>query len=190
MYWDLFFSFFKIGFVSFGGGYAMIPLIEFEVQSNNWLTAQQLTDAIAIAGMSPGPIATNSTVFVGFQVAGIPGAIVSAFAVSLPSLLIVVLIALFMNRMKSDNSLMDSAFYGLRPVIAALIMYAAINFAVQNDIIQGMSLVSVDWISILFVFIALGMLLFTRISPVMVILVRVGWCDSLLLINFVLLHQL
>lgn len=169
MYWNLFLSFFKIGLVSFGGGYAMLPLIEYEVKSNNWLTTKQLTDAIAIAGMSPGPIATNSAVFVGYHVGGILGAIVSTIAISLPSLIIVVLIALFVSRMKSDHSIMNHVFYGLRPVITALIVYAAINFAIQNNIINGLSLAAVDWISILFVCMALALLLFTRLSPVFII---------------------
>ncbi|MBP2076033.1 chromate transporter [Oceanobacillus polygoni] len=169
MYWNLFLTFFRIGLVSFGGGYAMLPLIEYEVKSNNWLTTQQLTDAIAIAGMSPGPIATNSAVFVGYNVGGILGAIISAIAISFPSLIIVVLIALFVSKVKSNHSIISYVFYGLRPVITALIVYAAINFAIQNNIIQGISLIDVDWISIVFVFIALAMLLFTKLSPVIII---------------------
>jgi len=170
VYWDLFIVFLKIGFVSFGGGYAMIPLIEYEVQSHSWLSTQQLTDAIAIAGMSPGPIATNSAVFVGYHVGGVPGAMIAALGVSLPSLLIVVLIGVFMKKMSKNNSIMDYAFYGLRPVITALILYAAFNFAIQNGIIDGMTFANANWTGILFVFIALGLLLFTKISPVMIIL--------------------
>jgi len=171
VYWDLFIVFLKVGFVSFGGGYAMIPLMEYEVQSHNWMTTQQFTDGIAIAGMSPGPIATNSAVFVGYHVEGIFGAAIAAFAVSLPSLLIVVLIGLFMKKMNKNNTtIMDYAFYGLRPVITALILYAAFNFAIQNGIIDGLNFANTDWIGILFVFTALGLLLFTKISPVMIIL--------------------
>lgn len=170
VYLDLFLVFLKVGFVSFGGGYAMIPLIEYEVQSHNWLTTQQFTDAIAIAGMSPGPIATNSAIFVGYNVGGVLGAIVAAMAVTLPSLFIVVMVGLFMNKMSKGQAIIDYAFYGLRPVITALILYAAFNFAVQNGIIDGITLVNADWLSILFVFAALSLLLFTKISPVLIIL--------------------
>src|SRR5690625_4764522 len=170
MYLDLFLSFLKIGFVSFGGGYAMIPVIEYEVQAHHWLTTQEFTDAVAIAGMSPGPIATNSAVFVGYKVGGMLGATISAIAVSIPSLIIVVIISIFMYKMK-DQSLMDYAFYGLRPVITGLIAYAAIKFAIQNDIIGGLQgFMNFDWIGILFVLAGLGLILFTRINPVMVIL--------------------
>lgn len=169
-YWDLFIVFLKIGFVSFGGGYAMIPLIEYEVAEHGWMTTQQFTDAVAIAGMSPGPIATNSAVFVGYHVAGVFGAVIATVAVSVPSLLIVILIGIFMARMNKEHSLMNQAFIGLRPVITALIAYAAVNFAIQNGMIDGVSLGGIDWISLLFTVVALGLLLFTKVSPVLVIL--------------------
>ncbi|HLQ96076.1 chromate transporter [Virgibacillus alimentarius] len=169
MYWNLFVSFLKIGFISFGGGYAMIPVIEYEVRAHQWLSTQEFTDVVAIAGMSPGPIATNSAVFVGYKVGGMLGAAISAVAVSLPSLLIVVLLSLFMYKMKKRN-FMDDAFYGLRPVITGLIAYAAIHFAMQNDMIGTSKLLGFEWIGILFVIAGLGLLLFTKINPVMVIL--------------------
>ena len=168
LYWNLFSSFLKIGFVSFGGGYAMIPVIEYEVRSHHWLSIQEFTDAVAIAGMSPGPIATNSAIFVGYKVGGILGATISAFAVSLPSLLIVILISVFMYKMKQQN-VMDYVFYGLRPVITGLIAYAAIKFAIQNDIISTSHWLAFDWIGILFVGGGLGLILFTKINPVIII---------------------
>ncbi len=169
MYWSLFLSFLKIGFVSFGGGYAMIPVIEYEVQAHQWLTTQEFTDAVAIAGMSPGPIATNSAVFVGFKVGGISGAIISAIAVSLPSLIIVLSIVLFLKK-AANSPLMDYAFYGLRPVITGLIAYAAIKFAIQNDIINSVHILHFDWIGILFVIAGLGLILFKKVNPVVIIL--------------------
>src|SRR5690625_7366439 len=100
MYWSLFLSFLKIGFVSFGGRYALVPVIEYEVQAHQWLTTQEFTDAVAIAGMSPGPVATNSAVFVCYKVGVMLGATISAISVSIPSLIIVVLLSIFMYRMK------------------------------------------------------------------------------------------
>lgn len=93
---DLFLTFFKIGLVSFGGGYAMIPVIEAEVVSkHDWMTTQEFTDVIAVASMSPGPIATNSAIFIGYNTAGLPGAIFSTIGSVLPSLIIILIIAMF-----------------------------------------------------------------------------------------------
>lgn len=87
---ELFWMFLLIGFVSFGGGYAMIPIIEIEVIKKGWMTTQEFTDVIAVAGMSPGPIATNSAIFVGYQVEGITGAIAAGLGMVIPSLLLVI----------------------------------------------------------------------------------------------------
>lgn len=131
---ELFWTFLMIGFVSFGGGYAMIPVIEMEVSNHGWMTTQEFTDVIAIAGMSPGPIATNSAIFVGYQTAALPGAIVSAVAMVIPSLLIILVIATFFFKF-NELKIVKSAFYGLRPIITGLILYAALNFAVTNNVI-------------------------------------------------------
>ena len=170
LYANLFLTFVKIGFVSFGGGYAMIPVIEYEVHANGWMSSQEFTDVVAIAGMSPGPIATNSAVFVGYHTGGIWGAIISLIAVSLPSLLIVFIIALFISKV-SKHSYMNHVFYGLRPVIASLIAYAAIRLALQNEIIgAGIHWWNLDWMGAGFIVLALSALLFTKINPVFIIL--------------------
>jgi chromate transporter len=167
MLWSLFVSFLKIGCISFGGGYAMIPVMENEIQKQGWLTAQQFTDAITIAGMSPGPIATNCAVFVGYKIAGILGAITSLFAISLPSLLLILLIALFFRKIQ-DKPIVQSASYGLRPVITGFIGYAAIRFAIQNHLVGGEHWF--DGRGLLVMFAALAVLLLTNIHPVLVIL--------------------
>lgn len=164
MLFDLFIAFFKIGLISFGGGYAMIPIIEYEVHHHGWLTTQQFTDVVAIAGMAPGPIATNCAVFVGYKLAGILGAIISAVSVSLPSLLLIVLVAHWFKKVQ-HHPYVQSTFYGLRPVITGLILYAAVRFAIQNQIIgQGY-----DIAGILILILALLCLLFTKIHPIGVI---------------------
>nr|WP_269435807.1 chromate transporter [Gracilibacillus suaedae] len=135
---DLFWTFLMIGFVSFGGGYAMIPVIEMEVSQHGWMTTQEFTDVIAVAGMSPGPIATNSAIFVGYQTAGLSGAIVSAFGMVIPSLMIILIIATFFFKF-NELPIVKSAFYGLRPIITGLIIYAAIRFAITNNVIGDFS---------------------------------------------------
>ncbi|MFD2670318.1 chromate transporter [Marinicrinis sediminis] len=167
MLWDLFITFFMIGFVSFGGGYAMIPLIQEEIVHNHgWMTAQEFTDVIAVAGMSPGPIATNTAIFIGYNQMGLTGAVLSALGMILPSLMIILAIgAIFYKIQKS--MMVKSAFYGLRSIITGLIVYAAILFAVNNGLVS-----SISWhtFSLILIFgLSLLALLRYRIHPVYVI---------------------
>lgn len=163
---ELFLTFLMIGFVSFGGGYAMIPVIEREVSNHGWMTTQEFTDVIAIAGMSPGPIATNSAIFVGYQTAELPGAIVAGLAMVIPSLLIILIIATFFFRF-NENKIVKAAFYGLRPIITGLIVYAALSFAITNNVIG-----EVSWhtFSLMIVFgLSLFSLIKLRMHPIFVI---------------------
>lgn len=162
----LFWTFLIIGLVSFGGGYAMIPVIEIQVSNNGWMTTQEFTDVIAIAGMSPGPIATNSAIFVGYKTAGFLGAVFSALGMVLPSLVIILIIASFFRRV-SEHKLVKSAFYGLRPVITGLIIYAAISFAISNNLIGSLS--SQTFILLAIYIVALFSLVFLRLHPLLVI---------------------
>ncbi|WP_138419898.1 chromate transporter [Aquibacillus sediminis] len=174
---ELFWTFLMIGFVSFGGGYAMIPVIEREVSAHGWMTTQEFTDVIAIAGMSPGPIATNSAIFVGYKTAALPGAIVSALGMVIPSLLIILMIATFFFKF-NENRIVKSAFYGLRPIITGLIIYAALRFAITNNVLGG----TISWqmISLLAIFsISLFSLIKLRMHPIFVIMLA-GICGVLL----------
>ncbi|MFS0726667.1 chromate transporter [Paenibacillus sp. 1P07SE] len=131
----MFITFLMIGFVSFGGGYAMIPLIEREVvERHGWMTLEYFSDVIAVAGMSPGPIATNIAIFIGFQQAGMPGAVIAALGMVLPSLAIILILGMVFFKIQ-QHKLVKSSFYGLRTVITGLIVYAAIMFAINNNIL-------------------------------------------------------
>ncbi len=132
--WQLFKTFFLVGLVSFGGGYAMIPIIKTAVTQYGWMTAERLTNIIAIAGMSPGPIATNSAILVGYSAAGFSGAIISAVAMLLPSIILVVIVASFFIKFH-HHPIVQSIFYGLKPMVTSLIIYAAISFALSNQLI-------------------------------------------------------
>lgn len=136
---QLFWTFFKVGLVSFGGGYAMIPIIENEVAAHGWLTPERFAEVTTLAGMSPGPIAMNSAIYVGFQTAGLAGATAAALGIVLPSLIIVVAAAAFFYK-AHQNRLVKSAFYGLRPIVTGLIVYAAIRFASVNGVFGGLTL--------------------------------------------------
>jgi chromate transporter len=123
----LFLAFFKIGLFSFGGGYAMLPLIEKEIVTNHhWLTLSQFIDVVAISQVTPGPIAINAATFVGYKTAGILGSIVATLGVVTPSLLIVLTLALLFTKYNSLPSV-KAAFQGIRPAVVALIAAAIWN---------------------------------------------------------------
>ncbi|MNO41037.1 Chromate transport protein [compost metagenome] len=135
MLWELFRTFFMIGLLSFGGGYAMIPVIGEQVERNGWMDLHMYMNVTAVAGMSPGPIATNTAVFVGYITAALPGAIMATLGILLPSLLLSVLVAGFFYRMY-QHKLVKAGFYGLRPVVAAIIFYGAYRFSRTSGMIS------------------------------------------------------
>ncbi len=119
---DLFTTFLKIGIFTFGGGYAMIPLIEREIiERRGWIPKKEFLDLLTIAQSAPGPIALNTAVFIGFKSRGYKGALASLFGVVIPSFTILLVIALYFTHMR-DNKIVDAAFKGMRPVVIALIL--------------------------------------------------------------------
>lgn len=122
----LFISFLKIGAFSFGGGYAMLPLIEEEILANGWLTTKEFIDILAIAEMTPGPIAINSATFLGYKVSGVLGSLVATFAVVLPSFIVMSLIFHFVVKFK-NSPYAQWIFAGIRPVVLGLIGAAAVT---------------------------------------------------------------
>ena len=135
---QLFFIFFKIGLFTFGGGYAMIPMITQDMLNNNYLTEEQITLFIGIAESTPGPFAVNISTFAGFEIEGIIGALVSTTAVVLPSFIIILLIAYFSSKVLKF-AIVRNALDFLKPVVVGLVATAALNVLVQvlfmtNDI--------------------------------------------------------
>ena len=127
MLWELFLLFFKVGCMAFGGGYAVMSLIQREVDHKGWMGAERFQEIGSLAGMAPGSIATNSATLIGYQQAGMPGALIATAGIILPSMLLVVLLAAFFVKLQHSLGV-RSAFYGLRPIVTALIVYAAIHF--------------------------------------------------------------
>jgi chromate transporter len=166
MLWSLFWSFLKIGFISFGGGYAMIPIIQHEVLIHHWMTNAQFAEGVALAGMAPGPIATNSAIYVGYHTAGIAGSVLAALGMILPSVIVIILLSVFFYKLY-EHKAVKSVFYGLRPVVVALIFFAAFRLAMANSMIQG---VSWHTLSTVFIFLSalLGMIRY-RIHPLAII---------------------
>jgi len=126
--WELFITFFKIGLFTFGGGYAMIPMITDEVVSKGWASAQLLTDFIAIAESTPGTFAINTATFIGMEMMGILGAICATLGVILPSFIIILIIAKFFGKF-SDNKYVKAFLWGVRPVVVGLILSATFSIA-------------------------------------------------------------
>ena len=126
IYLQLLWTFIKIGVLGFGGGYAMLSLIQHEVVDNyGWMTMEEFTDMVAISQMTPGPISINMATYVGYDQAGFLGAILASFTLCLPSIIMVFLIIrLFMNQ--KGNTLMVNVLKGLKPAIAGLIFAAGL----------------------------------------------------------------
>ncbi len=136
----LFISFLKIGAFSFGGGYAMLPLIRKEIiDIHGWLTTKEFIDILAVVEMTPGPIAINSATFLGYKVGGILGAVAATTAVVLPSIVIILIIAHFLTKVK-DSPYVSWAFTGIRPVVLGLITSASLTVA-KDAIIDIKSLI-------------------------------------------------
>jgi len=132
IYLELFLTFFKIGIMSFGGGYVMIPLIQSELASHKWMESAKFYDLIAISEVTPGSISINSATYIGYQIAGILGSLAATIGVAMPSLIIILIASKFLVSYYDDRML-KSAFDGLRPVISGLIIAAAF-FVAQTSI--------------------------------------------------------
>lgn len=127
IYLQLYWSFFKIGLFSIGGGYASLPLIEKEVvELHGWLTMTEFTDIITISQMTPGPVAINTSTFVGTQIGGLLGAIVATLGCVTPSFIIVLLLAYIYVKYKNVTIVSDILF-GLRPAVVSLIGVAGLS---------------------------------------------------------------
>ena len=119
---QLFFSFLRIGLFTFGGGYAMIPLIKREVtEKKSWIRKEEFLDMLALAQSAPGPISLNAAVFVGYKVRGYRGALSALAGIVLPSFVIILFVAIFFSKFRY-NRVVDAAFKGMRPAVVALIL--------------------------------------------------------------------
>ena len=119
---DIFWSFLKIGAFTFGGGYAMIPLIQHEViHKRRWIEERDFLDLLTLAQTAPGPIALNTAVFVGYKRRGYLGALSAILGVIVPSFLVILVVAIFFASIR-DNAYVDAAFKGMRPAVVALIV--------------------------------------------------------------------
>lgn len=124
---DLFITFFKIGLFTFGGGYAMISVIENEcVNKKSWINEEDMKEIVILSESTPGPIAINSSTFIGYKVNKILGSIIATLAVSLPSFIIITLVSIFLISFK-NNTFIDLLFQGIRASVILLMSFAFLN---------------------------------------------------------------
>ncbi len=129
LYGELFLAFLRSGLFTFGGGPSAIPLIQEEVvEKYQWFSVSEYADAVAFSNTLPGPIATKLSVHVGYNVAGIPGAVIATFAMVLPSAVGIILLAGFYNKYKETDWLKGMLF-AVRPVIAVLLLQTSLSIA-------------------------------------------------------------
>lgn len=127
--WALFVSFAKIGSFTFGGGFAMIPLIQREIiHKRGWVDADEFLELLTLAQSAPGPIALNTSVFVGYRVDGYRGAICSTLGVALPSFFAILLVAIYFSSIR-NNPTVEAIFKGMRPAVVALILAPMYNLS-------------------------------------------------------------
>lgn len=129
IYLTLFLTFFKIGLFTFGGGYAMLPLIQEEVLKNAWLTNTQILNFVAVSESTPGPFAINMATYVGTECAGILGAVSATLGVVMPSFIIILIVAHFYERFKASR-VVSGLMSGLRPAAIGLIAAAVVSLAI------------------------------------------------------------
>jgi chromate transporter len=186
LYLELFLTFFQIGLFGFGGGYAMLSMIQGEVvTSHGWLSSAEFTDIVAISQMTPGPIGTNSATYVGYTAAinagyshawGVLGSTIATFAVVLPSFILMIAISKFFLKYQK-HPMVEAVFKGLRPAVVGLLAAAALvlmtceNFgSPRTDLYQF----AVSCIIFLVTFIATRKF---KISPILMIVLcgAAGW---------------
>lgn len=164
----LFGSFFVIGIVTFGGGTAMIPLLQQFVLENGWMGASEFWDMVAISQMTPGPIAINMATYVGFSANGILGAVVATVAVCLPAFLIITVIMTFLFNQSGQSAFMTAALDGLRPVVVGLIGVAVCRVGEVAFFNEGTK--SLDVVNILVMVIVYISITKKKIHPIACIL--------------------
>lgn len=164
--YKIFTVFFKVGAFTFGGGFAMIPIIQREVVNNHqWISDEEFIDMIAVTQSAPGPVAVNSAVFLGFRLAGMTGALTALAGVVLPSFLIILMVAVFLTN-AGQHILIQKFFAGVRPAVVALILAAGLGMGKKSLRTSSDYLVGA---------VSLGLLLFLNIHPILLILSGALW---------------
>ena len=160
--WNLFFTFFKTGLFTFGGGYAMISILEEELVANkHWITADDMLDMLVIAESTPGVIAVNTATSVGYRLRGVLGALSATFGVVLPSFVIITALSFFIQAFQA-NSWYQAAFTGIQACVTILVVNAFVKMAKQ---------VERSWFSAVVALASFAVALFTNFNVIYLILI-------------------
>ena len=178
IFWELFFTFLKIGLFGFGGGYGMLSLIQGEVVTHHaWMSVQEFTDIVAVSQMTPGPIGINSATFVGYTAVvndggsvplAVLGSLTASFAVMLPSFILMLAISRFFMKY-SRHRRVEELFKVLRPAVVGLIVSAALLLMNSENFASPVGNPLQFWVSValfLFAFVALR---FFKLSPILIL---------------------
>ncbi len=170
IYWLLFVTFFKVGLFTIGGGYAMLPLIQVEVvERHTWIEMTQFAEFVGIAEGTPGPFAVNIATFTGMHCAGLFGSIVATSGLVLPSLMIILAIAMLFRNFLSYQWV-KNGLRGTRPIVCGLIATAAVQLAINGFYVQQ----TIQWAAVGFVLVLLAMVLIFKLKPLYVIILGAG----------------
>ena len=171
IYLELFIVFFKIGLFSFGGGLAMLPLLEKELVSRGWITAHEFYNIIAVAQVTPGAISVNIATYVGAEVGGIFGSFCATLGVILPSFIIILIVAkCFMQFQKSI--VIKGCMSGLKPAVVGLIGSAVISMSSTVFIPDGFNttvFTDISFYTTLIIFLISVVLAFKKLNPILII---------------------
>lgn len=171
IYLDLFLTFFKIGAFTFGGGYAMLPLIQQEVINHGWLEREAVINFVAVSESTPGPFAINMSTYVGSETGGILGAVCATLGVVLPSFIIILIVAKCFEAFRK-NRVVAGCMSGLKPAVIGLIGAAVLSIAQTVFFPVGISLAvflsAAFWASV-GIFLVMAVLAFRKAHPILII---------------------
>ncbi len=173
IYWELFCTFFRIGAITFGGGYAMLPILQREVvDGKGWCTNEELTDYFAIGQCTPGIIAVNTATFIGFKQKGVPGGIVATYGLVAPSFLVIGLIAALLQNF-ANYAVVQNAFAGVRVAVTVLVLNAVIKL-LKSSVVDKLTACVFVAVAACAWFLDLSPVIFVLLAGALGIAVKVG----------------
>ena len=172
IYLELFITFFKIGLFTFGGGYAMLPLIQDEVLNHGWMEVQEIVNFIAVSESTPGPFAINISTYVGMETGGFFGAVCATLGVVLPSFIVILIVAKIYNKFKESKTV-SGVMTGLRPAVIGLIGSAIVTILISVFLPEGLSFANIvpsEFLVSLAITVIMTVLVFKKVHPIIIIL--------------------
>ena len=168
IYLQLFWAYLKIGIFGFGGGYAMLSMIQFEIVDHyGWMTVEEFADMVALSQMTPGPVSINIATYIGYTVGGILGSLIATAAIVLPSLLMLYLVLKFLFKHK-DNYIVKTTLASMKPVIAGLIFVAALMM--MNPVSFADAGLHGSNISVIICAVTFAFVFWTKLNPILLLI--------------------